>query len=110
MANNRCVYQQVTNVSVNKEQLLEIASDDDMGKKEYKLLLCLLTELSGWSPPANGRNDDPKNFKKIDIKSISKVLGFDKKDVKKSLDKLITHGYVEMGHSDTIKDGYRFTF
>lgn len=110
MANNRCVYQQVTNVSVNKDKLLIIASDDTMSKKEYRLFLCLLTELNGWCPTDSGRGEDPRNFKKIDIYAISDVLGMKRKDVKKALEGLIAREYVEIGDSDTVIDGYRFTF
>lgn len=110
MANNRCTYQQVTNVSINKDSLLNIASDDMLSKKDYKVLLCLFTELDGWAPSVTRYTKDPLNFKKIDIKAISQVLGIDKKEIKKSIRTLIEARIIECGDSDTLKDGYRFTF
>ena len=94
----------------NKDSLLNIASDDMLSKKAYKVLLCLFTELDGWAPSVTRYTKDPLNFKKIDIKAISRVLGIDKKEIKKSVRNLIESGIIECGDSDTIKDGYRFTF
>lgn len=110
MANNRCTYQQVTNVSINKDSLLNIAADYELSKKDYKVLLCLFTELDGWAPSTTRYTKDPLNFKKIDIKAISQVLGIDKKEIKKSVRNLIEAEIIECGDSDTVKDGYRFTF
>ena len=110
MANNRCTYQQVTNVSINKDSLLEIAADLELTKKDYEVLLCLFTELDGWAPSSSRYTKDPLNFKKIDVKAISEVLDLDKQELKKSIRNLIEAGIIECGDSETIKDGYRFTF
>lgn len=110
MASNKYVYQQVHNVSINRESLQEIASNDSLSKKDYKVLICLFTQLDGWAPNKDFTNKDPQNFKIIDTKMIADVLGMDKKDVKKSIRKLMDEYIVEKGSSDTIKTGYRFTF
>ncbi len=110
MANNKYTYQQVTNVSINKDMLLNIACDFTLSKKDYKVLLCLFTELEGWSPNPQRTTKDPLNFKKIDIKAISEWLDLDKKEIKKSIRHLEKCSIIERGDSDTIRDGYRFTF
>ncbi len=110
MANNRCTYQQVTNVSINKEALLQIASSDQVTKKDYKVLLVLFCQLNGWCEPITKGTKDPKNFSLIDTKAISKTTGLSKKEVKKCIDNLEEFNIIEKGNSDTIKNGYRFTF
>lgn len=110
MANNRCTYQQVTNVSIPKNKLLEVAANPYFSKKDYRVLLCLFTELDGWAPSPKRETKDPKNFKKIDIKSIASKLNISKKDVKKSLKNLMDSNIIEDGSSDTISNGYRFQF
>lgn len=111
MANNRNVLQQVTNVSVNKRKLLEVATDYDFNKLEFKVFLCLLTELNGWSPPSKGSDmTDPLNFKIIDKENIANLLGVKKKEVKAAIDKFEYMFLIEKGDSDTAKNGYRFTF
>jgi predicted transcriptional regulator len=53
---------------------------------------------------------DPMNFKKIDIDRMADLLNLSKKDIKKSIKKFDEDGLIEHGNTDTIKDGYRFTF
>ena len=110
MANNRNTYQQVRNVSINREKLLEISMNKGLSKKDLRVFLMLLTELNGWSRPKSRDQEDPQNFKLIDIKTISKILDMDKKDVKKSIQNLMDADIVEPGDSDTVKNGYRFQF
>lgn len=111
MANNRNTYQQVHNVSINREKLSEIAADDSLSKKDLRVLIALFTTLDGYSLPLNmDRQKDPLNFKKIDRKKIAKLLDLDKSDVDKSIDNLNINGYIEEGSNDTIKHGWRFTF
>ena len=109
MANNRNAYQQTYNVSIPKEALLDIACNRKLKKKDYQVLLVLFTELDGWSP-GKRYTKDPLNFKKLDISMISNTLRFDKKQVKKSLAVLLDEYIIEDGYSDTVKNGYRFTF
>lgn len=110
MANNKYVYQQTTNVSINKEKLLEIASNQALNKKDYRVLLCLFTELNGWSANPTPRTKDPLNYKKIDISKIADVLNLKKKEVKDCIRTLIEAEIIEEGDSETIKSGYRFLF
>lgn len=112
MANNRCTYQQEHTISVKREKLIEVASNEDLSKKDLKVFLVLLTQLDGYIMPKtyNPNWKDPLNFKRIDIRQMSELLDISKKDVKKSIENLWDAGYLETGSNDTIKDGYRFTF
>ena len=108
MANNKFTYQQIHNVSINKERLREIASNPYLSKTAYKVLICLFTELNGWV--YTERSNDPLNFKKVDLDSISDMLHVSKKDVKKAFKELKENDLIETGSSETVKKGYRFTF
>ena len=112
MSSNRNTYQQVTNVSVNRDRLIEIAQDTEYTKKDFRVFLALLAQLDGYSIPKkfNSNHKDPMNFKKIDIDKMSELLCMSKKDVKKSIEHLYNDGYIEKGNNDIIKNGYRFTF
>lgn len=110
MANNNAVYQQMTNVSIPRDRLLWLAADDDMNKKSYKVMLCLFAQLDGYNKVTQRRTKDPLNFKMIDFKAISTTIGISKKEVKDIVSDLIEAEYIEMGSSDTINEGYRFTF
>jgi hypothetical protein len=110
MANNRCTYQQIYNVSIPKSSLMTIVCNEDLKKNDYRVLMILFTELDGWSEPKTGVSKDPQNFKQVDIKKISNLLNIDKKDVKKSLKILLNEFILDIGDTDKIKDGYRFTF
>ena len=112
MANNRNTYQQVHNVSINKEKLIDISTNLDLSKKDLRVLFLLFTQLEGYSIPKTYHKDhvDPMNFKKIDEEAISEVLCMSKKSVKKSIANLYNEGYIEEGSNETISHGYRFTF
>ena len=114
MANNRNTYQQLTNVSINKKKLLEIASNEALDETDLRVLLCLFTELNGWSPTdpyAPGRPAvDPLNFSIIDINEIANTLDIKKKKVKRSIKNLFDLCIIEDGSSQTVSHGYRFTF
>lgn len=103
MANNRAVYQQVTNVSINKDKLIDTETD-------LRVLLCLFTELNGWVDSPHNTTKDPFNFKMIDRQRIADLLGIKKKKVKESIYSLMDQRIIEPGASDTVDDGWRFTF
>lgn len=112
MANNRNTYQQIQTVSVSRERLLDMATNVDYNKKDFRVFLALLTQLDGYTVPKklNKEHQDPLNFKKIDKEALSDLLCLSKKKVNKSIDKLYEDGYIEKGDNQTIKNGYRFTF
>lgn len=110
MASQKFTSQQITKVSLNKSKLIDLAGDITLDEKDYRVIIFLMTELEGWALNPNYVTDDPKNFKKIDIKKIARVTGMKKKDVKCSLDNLMRAGFIDEGVSDTVSKGYRFTF
>ena len=110
MANNKFTYQQVSNVSINKSKLLDIATNYNFNSKDLRVVLALFTELSGWGDSYTRRKEDPLNFKKIDFDTMADILDMTKKEFKKSIKHLINEGIIEEGDSDTITKGYRFTF
>lgn len=112
MGNISSTYQQRMNVSVNREKIVDIATNLNLSKKDLRVLLLLLTQLDGYVPPKNQRSDtkDPMNFKKIDYKTLAETLNISKREVKSSVASLWNEEYLEQGSNDTVKDGYRFTF
>lgn len=113
MANNRNTYQQIYTVSVPKKELLEIVVyNPELKKTDYRIFLMLLTELEGYSVPSGRRTTrpDPCNFIKIDTEQIAEDLDLEETDVKKSIKKLLNEGIIEKGKTNSITNGYRFTF
>lgn len=113
MANNRSTYQQQTNVSINKDMLRVIGANDNLSELDLRVLFMLFSELNGYKRPNNtsGKQEkDPLNYKKLDIEAIAMALDVKKKKVKKSIESLIDEDLVEIGSSDTVTNGYRFTF
>ena len=45
MSSNRNTYQQVTNVSVNRDRLIEIAQDTEYTKKDFRVFFALLAQF-----------------------------------------------------------------
>jgi hypothetical protein len=112
MANNKFVSQSVYNVSVNRNKIIDIACNDNMSKKEYKVFLMLLSQLSGYKAPevVKSNNVDPYNFKKIDTKQIAEALDIKRKEVEAAVDALFDYGYLEEGSNESVSEGWRFTF
>lgn len=111
MANNRCVYQQETTVSVPKNDLREyVIYNQELSKKDLRVFLLLLTELDGWQEPKRGTVNDPNNFRIIKVETIADRLDMKEKDVKNSLKSLKRYGIIERGDSHSGTNGYRFTF
>lgn len=109
MANINAVYQQQNTVSIPRDALKNIAEDDQLTKTDLRVFMALFTELNGFTD-IYGRKEDPKNFKLIDSDSIADFLYLKHKDVKKSIKNLKKSGYIEQGNSESISNGWRFTF
>lgn len=115
MANNRFVYQQQTNVSIPRNDIVRLASNQGLKKNDYKVLLCLFSSLNGWNDGDGGyrrrtRPHDPENFKSINLTRIADTVNLSKKEVKESIKKLEDFDIIEEGSNDSVKKGYRFTF
>lgn len=82
-------------VSVSTGTLQEYAKED-LGKKDYKVLLFLMDYLSS------------VDFTRIDIKQIADTLEISKDDVKKSLQTLQDKYIIIKGSSEHVTKGYKF--
>lgn len=111
VANTRCTYQQKETVSIPKKELLEwVVYNSELGKKDLRIILFLLTELDGWQEPKKGNYNDPKNFRIIEIETIADTLDMSVKNVRKTIENLLDFGILEKGDSNSGTNGYRFTF
>lgn len=109
MANNRNIYQQTHTVSIPRKGLIKyIIKNQDLKKKDLRVILLLLTELDGYEPVP--RSTDPENFKRIDINHMSQILSVSKSDIKKTINYFCDMGVLEEGSSAGCSKGYRFTF
>ena len=93
----------------------KIGCNYNLEEVDFRVLCLLFSRLDGYSIGqkiglADGRLKDPENFNKIDIDWMAKRLDLKKKQVKKSIDRLLDEGIIETGSNDTIEKGYRFTF
>ena len=99
-----------------RKQLIEnLILNEELSKKDLRIAILLMTKLGGYGVNedirlSDKRLIDPSNYVSIDILSISETLNIPKKEVKKSIKKLIKWGVLEDGSSSTTKHGYRFTF
>lgn len=109
MANNKFTYQQQTNVSIPRRDIIDIAGDQEFKQDDFRVILALFSTLDGWDPEQS-RTPDPRNFKAIKVSQIADLTGVPKKKVKESLDKLLRRNYIAKGSNETVTDGYRFTF
>lgn len=111
MAQANYTYQQTRNVSINKNSLQDIAANDNLTQTDIRVCLVLFTELNGWVTDGSSKNKkDPLNYKIVDKDSIARTLGIKKKKVKEAMENLMNEGYIEKGDSETVSNGYRFTF
>jgi len=109
MANNRNVYQQVNTVSIPRKEFIKyIINNEDLKKKDLRVILLLLTELDGYSSTPHSK--DPYNYKRIDVEYMSDVLKISKSDIKSSIRYFCEMDILEEGSSSCCKKGYRFTF
>ena len=109
MANSLDTLQQKTSFSVNRDSFLDrVVKNEDLSKKDIRVLLLLLTSLPGYCDRPT--RDDPKKFEAVHPKAIAKTLKMKKKDVEDCLEHLCELCIIEIGNSETIKNGYRLTF
>lgn len=108
MASTRNISQLLGTVSIPRESLKDIGVNQDLSKVDYRVLINLLTTLSGFSRVSRN-TPDPENYTHVDIDSVAFLLQVKKKEVKKSIGHLKELGWLEEGSSST-GHGYRFTF
>ena len=113
MAERIDLTQHRTVVSVPKVPLLEkVVYNTELNERDLRVVIFLLTSLDGYNSEygESKHRKDPYNYRNIDLHKIADELMISKKDVKKSLKKLVFTGVLERGDSSTVEDGYRFTF
>ena len=107
-ASNVTQYTQI--VSIPKSKLLDIGTNYALTETDLRVLFCLFSELNGWCAEDKPRTPDPMNYRRIDKDKIADAIAMKKKDVKKSIEKLVEMDLLEPGSNDIVKNGYRFTF
>lgn len=83
-------------VTVSMSSLQNLARIDTLKKKDYRVLLFLMTHLDSLRP------------KKVDKKQIARELLMDKKEVTESLENLVDAGVLYYGDSEHVEKGYMF--
>jgi predicted transcriptional regulator len=79
-----------------KEFFIECAKDEDLTKKDFRVLFYLMTKL----------NDE--EFIRIPQKKVAKVLDLGKSTVSKSFSNLVSLNIIEEGITEDDEKGYRF--
>lgn len=104
------VYQAKTTFSVPRDSFRElIVCNNALSKKDYRVCMLLLTHLSGfWRN--TGRTEDPCNYKSVSFSQMAETLGYTKGEVKECMKHLLKMRIIEADDSNTVKNGYRFTF
>ena len=109
MARNS-VYQQLTCFTVPRENFLNmVVYNENLSKKDLRVLMLLLTKLEGINPNQETYKDRD-NYIKISPGNIAKDLGLSKREVLNAIDNLLDEDIIQEGSSKTVKCGYRFTF
>lgn len=115
MASRKETTQLVTSFTIPRDDFLgKVVSKRNLKKKDYIVLLFLLTQLDGWNSMRRmiegNRSADPLNFKNLHIGNMSLALGLEKSEIRASLKTLKHEGLIEEGTSSTVSKGYRLTF
>ena len=105
------VTQYQTVVHIPKAKFRDIIAQEDFDRTELKVFCYLLTVLNGFNEGArsNPRND-PRNFTVLDPEVIADEIFEPKKKIKKAIKRFELLGFLESGSSNSVKNGYRFTF
>lgn len=85
-------------MSTNIDALQKISENNELSKKDYKIFLFLSCRL------------ESEFFKRIDIEQIADTLDLTKKDVKKSIEKLLEQEIIEEGSDEHISKGYKMCY
>lgn len=97
MAKN--TFQYKTTISVNRENFIDkVVRQSELKKNDLRVCMHLLTHL------------DSITFKDVSKKNIAYDLEMTKKEVDKSIDKLVMFGIIERGSSGSVDNGYRLLF
>jgi len=91
--------QNVNTFSVNRKNFMDIVvKNENLSKKDLRVFIHLMTHLDG------------NEYRKVSYKNIALDLGYDKSDVKESINNLYTEGIVDIGDSGSVEKGLIITF
>lgn len=111
MGERRDIAQHLYTISIPRDVFVQmVVCNQTLSKKDYRVLLFLLTKLNGFDRTRGARRGDPGGYIKVSPKAVAEALFMDKEDIKKSLKHLEEEEIIERGSSDICDDGYRFTF
>ena len=92
-------FQYKQTISINRENFMKkIVLNNELSKKDLRLILHLLTHLDAINP------------KDISKKQIAEDLDMSKKDVNNSIDNLIDYGIIDTSSSGSVRNGYILLF
>lgn len=92
-------FQYTKTMTINREGFLKVVVRNTfLSKKDLRVISHLMTHL------------DSLSFKEISKKQIAEDLDITKSDVSKSIDNLIDFEVIEVGSTQSVKNGYRLLF
>ena len=91
--------QNVNTFSLNRKNFMDIVvKNENLSKKDLRVFMHLMCHLDG------------NEYRKVSYKNIALDLGYDKSDVKESINNLYTEGIVDIGDSGSVEKGLIITF
>lgn len=95
----KITFQYTDTISTNRKDLLnKVVRNSDLKKNDLRVFLHLFTHL------------DARTYREINKKNIAQDLGLNKSDVTEAIENLIDYDIIVEGSSQSVKDGYMFTF
>lgn len=92
-------FQYTKTMTINRDGFLRtVVRNSLLNKKDLRVICHLMTHL------------DSINFKEISKKQIADDLDMTKSDVSKSINNLIDFEVIEVGSTQSVKNGYRLLF
>ena len=89
------VTQYKENVHIPKESFRYIIMNNNLSKKELRVMCYLLTTLNGYNSlrrlGTSRENDDPRNYTKVDVSVLARELEYSKEEVKLLIEGLKGH-------------------
>ena len=99
MGSKKSTFQYKETISINRDNFLEtVVRNDELSKKDLRVLLHLLTHL------------DSLNYRDVSKKQIAFDLNMPKKDVTYSIENLVEYGVISEGSSASVSNGLKLLF
>lgn len=99
MATSKNTFQYKQTISINRDNFMnKIVLNDQLSKKDLRVILHLLTHLDSINP------------KEISKKQIADDLNIGKKDVNNAIETLMAHEIIDTSSSGSVRNGYLILF